>query len=179
MAQGLGLTIHQLQFKTRHQLNELWERKLQRTFDMINSAALATQRKAEDNFARISKLAAQMEKKHPTFNGSSTWPHGLDKNKQKVISSDKSKLFKFTREPNHSEPSWETQNRGSLFVFGNVKTKKTLWRILTSLQFPQCVKSVISIFQNLNFQNSFKYRFYMAVASQNTNRGIAGGTRFK
>ena len=49
MAQALGLTRHQLQFKARHQLNELWERR-------------AVQRTAEDNFERVRKLAAQMKK---------------------------------------------------------------------------------------------------------------------
>ena len=59
MAQALGLTRHQLQFKARHQLNELWERR-------------AVQRTAEDNFERVRKLAAQMKKKQATFDGSST-----------------------------------------------------------------------------------------------------------
>ena len=60
MAQGLGLMRHRLQFKTRHQLSELLERKSQRTFDKINSAALAAQRKLEDDLARVKQLAAQM-----------------------------------------------------------------------------------------------------------------------
>ena len=62
MAQELGLTRHQLQFKTRHQLNDLQERRLQRTFDEVNLAALAAQRKAEEDFARVRKLAAKIEK---------------------------------------------------------------------------------------------------------------------
>ena len=61
MAQRLRLTRHHLQFKTRHQLNELWERKLQRTFDKVNLAALTNQRKAEADFARVRKLVTQME----------------------------------------------------------------------------------------------------------------------
>ena len=53
-------------------------------------------------------------------------PHGLNKNKSKVISSDKLKTFKFTREPKLSKPFWETQKGESIFVSGNVKAKKTL-----------------------------------------------------
>lgn len=59
MAQGLGLMRHPLQFKTLHQLNELRERKLRRKFDKVNLAALAVQRKAENDFGRVRKLAAQ------------------------------------------------------------------------------------------------------------------------
>ena len=53
-------------------------------------------------------------------------PHGLNKNESKVTSSDKSKVFKFIKEPNQSKPPLETQKEGPLFVFGNLKTKKTL-----------------------------------------------------
>ena len=71
MAQELGLMGNQLQFNTRHQLNKLWERRLQRTFDKVNLAPLSVQRKAEKDFARVRKLTAQMGKKQATFDGSS------------------------------------------------------------------------------------------------------------
>ena len=44
---------------------------MQRTFDEVNLAALAAQRKAEEDFARVRKLAAKIEKQ-ATFDGSST-----------------------------------------------------------------------------------------------------------
>ena len=43
-----------------------------------------------------------------------------------VASSDKSKAFKFAREQDQSKSLRETQKRGSLFVFGNIKAKETL-----------------------------------------------------
>ena len=43
-----------------------------------------------------------------------------------VTPSDKSKVFKFITEPNQSGPLWESQKGESIFVFGNVKAKKTL-----------------------------------------------------
>ena len=53
--------------------------------------------------------------------------HSLNKNESKGISFNKSKVFKLKREPNQSKTPRETQQNGrSLFVFGKVKTKKTL-----------------------------------------------------
>ena len=52
--------------------------------------------------------------------------HGLNKNESKGSSINKSKVFKFKRAPNQSKPPQETQKGRSLFVFGKVKTKKTL-----------------------------------------------------
>ena len=42
------------------------------------------------------------------------------------ISFNKSKIFKFKREPNQSKPAQETQKGRSVFVFGEVETKTTL-----------------------------------------------------
>ena len=67
------MTRDRLLFKTGHQLEELSERKLQMTVDKVNLVALAAQRKAEEDFARVWKLTAQMEK-HPSFGGSNTCP---------------------------------------------------------------------------------------------------------
>ena len=61
-AQELGLTRHQLLLKTCPRLKELSEMKLQRTFDEVNPAALAAQRKAEKDVARVRELAVQMQK---------------------------------------------------------------------------------------------------------------------
>ena len=104
---GFGETS--IVLKTRFQLKELSERKLQRTFEEINSAALAAQRKAEEDFVGVRKLAVQMQK-HSTFDGSSTCSTARIKTRQKyVTSSDKSKVFKFKMEPNQSKPLQETQ----------------------------------------------------------------------
>ena len=61
----------------------------------------------------------------------------------------------------------------------NQKCHSTASTFGATLQFPQCVKSAVSNFQNLIFQNSLKYRFYMTVVSQNVNWRLAGGSRFK
>ena len=89
IAQELGLMRHQLQFKTRHQLNDLRERRLQRTFDEVNLAALAAQRKAEDNFARLKQQLASQMQKTSNIRRIKYMPHGLTKSKPKVTSSDK------------------------------------------------------------------------------------------
>ena len=94
-------------------------------FVEVNSAALATQRKTEEDFARVRKLAAQI-KKTRNLRWIKYMTHGLNKKEPKVISSDKSKVFKFTREPSQSKPPWKTQKGVSLFVCGNVKVKETL-----------------------------------------------------
>ena len=72
-AQELGLTRYQLLLKSGSQLKELSERKAQRTFEEVNSAALVAQRKAEEDFARVRMMAVQ-RKKYPIFDGSSTCP---------------------------------------------------------------------------------------------------------
>ena len=88
-----------------------------------NSTALAVQRKAEEDFARVPKLAVQKQKAS-NLRRIKYISHGLNKNKPKVTSSNISKVFKFKREPNQSKPPQETQQGRSLFVFGNTKTKK-------------------------------------------------------
>ena len=125
LAQDLGLTKHQLLFKTGRQLKELSERKVQTTFDKVNAVALAAQRKEKEDFARVRKLAAQMENTSK-FRRIKYMSPGLNTNESKVTSADKSKVIKFTRKQNQSKPPWETQQGASIFVFGNVKAKKTL-----------------------------------------------------
>lgn len=125
LAQDLGLTRPQLLFKTGHQLKELSDRKVQTTWEKVNAVAIANQREAEKDLARVRKLAARMEKTSE-FRRIKYMPPGLNKNESKETSADKSKVIKFTRKPNQSKPPWETQKGASVFVFGNVKAKKTL-----------------------------------------------------
>ena len=107
-AKVLCLARHKLLIKTGPQLKELSERKPQRTFDEVNPAALAAQRKTEEDFSRVRKLVVQMQKSS-SLRRIKYMSHGLNKHESKVTSSDKSKVLKFKREPNQSKPLQETQ----------------------------------------------------------------------
>ena len=84
------------------------ERELQRTFEEVNLAALASQWKAEKDFVGVWKLAVQMQKTS-NLQRIKYMSHGSNKNETKTTSLDKSKVFKFKREPNQSKPPQETQ----------------------------------------------------------------------
>ena len=82
LAQELGLTRQQLLLKTGLQLKEVSERKLQWMFEEVNSAALAAQRKAEEDFLGVRKLAIQMQKTS-NFRRIKYISHGPNKKRQR------------------------------------------------------------------------------------------------
>ena len=82
-AQELGLTRYQVLLKTGPQLKEMSERKLQMTFDEVNLVALSAQRKAEEEFGRVRKLAVQMQKTS-NLQRIKYMSHGSNKNESKV-----------------------------------------------------------------------------------------------
>ena len=125
------MTRHQLLLKTGPKLKKLSERKLQRMFDKVNSTALAAQRKAEEDFARVREFAVQTQKAS-NFVRIKCMSHGLNKNEPKVTSSNKSKVFKFKREPNQSQPPQETQKKRIAFcIWLCMPRGRRLWKILT------------------------------------------------
>ena len=64
VARELGLTRQQLQFKVGHQLNELSERIMQRSYDnhQAKLTTLVVQREVDYDFTRVRKLNAQRNK---------------------------------------------------------------------------------------------------------------------
>ena len=71
-------------------------------------AALVAQRKADKDIVGVRKLAVQMQKAS-NLQRINYMSHGSNKNEAKTTSLDKSKIFKFKREPNQSKPLQETQ----------------------------------------------------------------------